>query len=104
MKAKEFGVDPERLGVFGGSAGGHLSLLLGTTGDDGNPKSKDDILKQGSRVAAVVALYPPTDIRGWVTDPPAEIKKHAVLQFCLELTGSVCESFRRALCWWNYAA
>lgn len=80
LKAKEFGVDPERLGVFGGSAGGHLSLLLGTTGDDGNPKSKDKVLNESSRVAAVVALYPPTDIRDWVNNPPEEIKKHASLK------------------------
>jgi acetyl esterase/lipase len=80
LKAKRFGVDPERLGVFGGSAGGHLSLMLGTTGDDGDPNAKDEVLKQSSRVAAVVALYPPTDLRGWTTNPPAEIKKHAGLK------------------------
>lgn len=80
LKAKEYGVDPERLGVTGGSAGGHLSLMLGTTGDDGDPKSKDPVLQQSSRVAAVVAIYPPTDLRGWVTDPPAEIKKHPGLK------------------------
>jgi acetyl esterase/lipase len=75
LKAKEFGVDPERLGVVGGSAGGHLSLMLGTTGDDGDPKAKDEVLRQSSRVAAVVALFPPTDLRDWVTDPPEAIKK-----------------------------
>jgi acetyl esterase/lipase len=80
MKAKDYGVDPERLGVTGGSAGGHLSLMLGTTGDDGNPKAKDPVLQQSSRVAAIVAIFPPTDLRGWVTDPPAEIKKHAGLK------------------------
>jgi acetyl esterase/lipase len=80
MKAKDFGVDPERLGVHGGSAGGHLSLMLGTTGDDGNPKAKEAVLRQSSRVAAVVALYPPTDITTWVTDPPAEVKKHPGLK------------------------
>jgi len=80
LRAKEFGIDPERLGVYGGSAGGHLSLLLGTTGDDGDPGATDDVLKQGSRVAAVVALYPPTDIRNWVTNPPQEIKRHALLK------------------------
>ncbi len=80
MKAKEYDVDPERLGVMGGSAGGHLSLMLGTTGDDGDPDAKDPVLKQSSRVAAVVALYPPTDLRGWVNDPPAVIKKIPALK------------------------
>ena len=33
--AGEYGVDPNRIGVFGGSAGGQLALLLGTTADSG---------------------------------------------------------------------
>ncbi len=48
--AEEFGIDPARVGVTGGSAGGHLSLMLGLAGDaDG-------------RVAAVVAYFPPVDL------------------------------------------
>src|SRR5262249_44088610 len=50
MKAKDYGVDPERLGVTGGSAGGHLSLMLATTGDDGDASAKDEVLKQSDRV------------------------------------------------------
>lgn len=92
LKAKEFGVDPNRLGVTGGSAGGHLSLMLGTTGDEGDPQSKDEVLRESSRVAAVVALYPPTDLRGWTTDPPAEIKKHAGLKPPLMFDASKEES------------
>ena len=80
LKAKEFGVDPERLGVLGGSAGGHLSLLLGTTSDEGDAKSKDEVLRQSNRVAAVVAICPPTDLRGWVTDPPEAIKRIPTLK------------------------
>ncbi len=80
LRAKDFGVDPERLGVLGGSAGGHLSLMLGTTGDDGDPRAMDEVLKQSSRVAAVVALYPPTDIREWITNPPEAIKKIPALK------------------------
>jgi acetyl esterase/lipase len=75
MRAKDFGVDPDRLGVLGGSAGGHLSLLLGTTGDEGDPKANDVVLRHSSRVAAVAALFPPTDIRGWVNDPPEAIRR-----------------------------
>ncbi len=78
--AAKHGIDPERLGVMGMSAGGHLSLMLGTTGDEGDPKAKDEVLRQPSRVAAVVAICPPTDLRGFTTDPPAEIKKHPRLK------------------------
>ena len=80
MKAKDFGVDAERLGAFGRSAGGHLSLMLATTADDGDPKSNDEVLRQSNRIAAAVAIFAPTDLRGWVKDPPAEIKKHAGLK------------------------
>ena len=60
--AKEYGVDPNRIGVFGNSSGGHLALLLGTTFDSGNPSASDPVLRESSRVAAVVANYPATDL------------------------------------------
>jgi dipeptidyl aminopeptidase/acylaminoacyl peptidase len=49
-------------------------LMLGTASDDGDPKAENAILQQSSRVAAVVALFPPTDLRGWTTNPPPAIK------------------------------
>jgi acetyl esterase/lipase len=61
MHAKEYGIDPDRIGVSGGSAGGHLSLMLGTTGDDGNPASKIPVERVSSRVQCVACFFPPTD-------------------------------------------
>lgn len=71
LNARRFGVDPERLGVWGGSAGGHLSLLLGYASDTGDPSAEDAVLRAGNRVAAVVAYYPPVDLRPLArgTDP-----------------------------------
>ncbi len=63
LNAKEFGIDPERLGVYGASAGGHLSLMLGTASDDGDPANEDPVLRESDRVAAVVAYFPPVDLR-----------------------------------------
>ena len=63
--AGEYGVDPNRIGVFGGSAGGQLALLLGTTADSGDPSASDAVLRESSRVAAVVAYFPPTDLSRW---------------------------------------
>jgi acetyl esterase/lipase len=80
QEAKTFGVDPERLGVCGGSAGGHLSLVLGTASDAGDPKSKDRVLKNSSRVAAVVAYYPPTDIRPWVKEESFYFQNYPALR------------------------
>ena len=79
LHAGEWDVDPERLGVFGGSAGGHLSLMLGLAPNHRGPvassgsrdpealvtaaEGDDAIAQAGDRVAAVVAYYPPVDLR-----------------------------------------
>ena len=74
--AKQWGIDPNRLGVLGGSAGGHLSLVIGTASDDGDPKATEDFMRESDRVASVVAYFPPVDLRplarGIRTAPPAE--------------------------------
>lgn len=66
LHAEQFGVDPERLGVWGSSAGGHLSLLLGMTADEGDASGANAVQAAPSRVAAVVAYFPPVDLRTWV--------------------------------------
>jgi acetyl esterase/lipase len=63
--AGEYGVDPTRIGVYGGSAGGQLALLLGTTADTGDPSASDAVLRESNRVAAVVAFFPLTDLSRW---------------------------------------
>lgn len=63
LNARIYGIDPDRLGVWGGSAGGHLSLMLGVASDNGNPTATDEVLRESSRVAAVVAYFPPVDLR-----------------------------------------
>ena len=59
--AKEYKIDPDRIGITGGSAGGHLSLMQGTAGAPGNPMTKDPIDRASSRVQAVACFFPPTD-------------------------------------------
>ena len=59
--ARDYGVDPDRLGICGGSAGGHLSLMQGTAGNKGNPSAADPVDRESSRVQAVACLFPPTD-------------------------------------------
>ena len=63
--AADYGVDPHKLGVTGGSAGGHLSLMLATRGGPGNAKSGDPVDAQSSRPDAVACFYPPTDYLNW---------------------------------------
>ena len=52
--AKEYGVDPKRIGALGGSAGGHLVSMLATDGEGS--------LDKGHRVAAVVSWSGPMDL------------------------------------------
>ena len=62
MHAAEHGIDPERIGAHGGSAGGHLALMLGLAGDAGDADAEDPVDRVSSRVQAVVALFPPVDL------------------------------------------
>jgi acetyl esterase/lipase len=59
--AKDYQIDPDRIGIMGGSAGGHLSLMQGTAGDLGNPKASDPVERTSSRVQAIACFFPPTD-------------------------------------------
>ncbi|MDG3005799.1 prolyl oligopeptidase family serine peptidase [Paludisphaera mucosa] len=59
--AADYHVDPDRLGVYGASAGGHLSLMLGVAGKPGDPEAKDPVDRESSRVQAVACFFPPTD-------------------------------------------
>ncbi len=60
--AREHGVDPQRLGVTGGSAGGHLSLMLATLGGPGAADAADPIDRESSAVEAVAIFFPVTDL------------------------------------------
>ncbi len=59
--AEKFAIDPNHVGICGGSAGGHLSLMQGTAGDAGNPNDADPVNRESSRVQAIACFYPPTD-------------------------------------------
>ena len=63
--AAQYGVNPDKLGITGGSAGGHLSLTMGTQGGPGNADAKDPVDRENSAVQAVACFYPPTDFLNW---------------------------------------
>ncbi|MBV9852730.1 MAG: alpha/beta hydrolase [Armatimonadetes bacterium] len=61
--AREYHLDPERIGAWGHSAGGHLAALLGVSGDAPELEGVADTGGVSSRVQAVVALSAPSDLR-----------------------------------------
>lgn len=60
--ASRIGIDPERIGCTGGSAGGHLGLMLATRGGPGDPSAADPVDRFSSAVQAVAVFYPVTDL------------------------------------------
>ncbi|MCK5643637.1 MAG: alpha/beta hydrolase fold domain-containing protein, partial [Gammaproteobacteria bacterium] len=59
--AAKYGLDADRIGVWGGSAGGHLVAFLGTSGDIAEFETKTNA-KYSSGVQAVCDWYGPTDL------------------------------------------
>ncbi len=60
-RAKEYNIDPAKIGVTGFSSGGHLALLLGTSGGDSFLEGKGDYPGCSSSVQAIVDHFGPTD-------------------------------------------
>ena len=90
--ASRYGIDPERIGAWGGSAGGHLVALLGTSDASTGWEGSGGYAGESSRVKAVVDLFGPTDLTAIVpgttnastlenvfgtSDPRSEIAKWA---------------------------
>jgi len=59
--AGKYKIDPERIGVTGGSAGGHLAQFLGVTADVKEFEGDGENAEQSSKVACVVNFYGPSD-------------------------------------------
>ncbi len=63
--AARWGVDPDKFGITGASAGGHLSLTIGTQGGPGAADAKDPVDRASSAVQCVACFFPPTDFSNW---------------------------------------
>jgi acetyl esterase/lipase len=57
-RAKEWGVDPGRIGFIGFSAGGEVAGMIGTKFDAGNPNAEDPIERVSSRPDFNILIYP----------------------------------------------
>ena len=75
-KAKEWNLDPKRVGATGSSAGAGTSLWIGFHDELAEPKSADPVLRQSTRLTCMAVTggqssYDPRDIRQWVGESAA---------------------------------
>ncbi len=56
--AEKWGINPEKVGIAGSSAGGHLASTAGTVFDEGNAQSNDAVEKMSCRPDFMLLLYP----------------------------------------------
>ena len=61
-RARQFGINPARLGAIGYSSGAHLATLLGIMPGAGDPNDRDPVQQQSSRVQCVIGVAAPTDL------------------------------------------
>jgi len=60
--AKSYGIDPNRIGISGASAGGVISLMMGAAPQKGNPHARDPVERESTRLQAVGCFYPASDL------------------------------------------
>ncbi len=58
MEAEKYGIDPDRIGIMGFSAGGHLASSLATHFRDGDPSQKERVRQFSSRPDFQILIYP----------------------------------------------
>lgn len=77
--AGEYRIRPERIGVVGFSAGGHLACMLGVTGEKDGLEGTGGNPDQPSRVQAVASFFGPTDFstRDW----PRDLEREVIVPF-----------------------
>jgi len=63
--AEHYNIRPDKIGISGGSSGGHLALLIAGLGDDGNPDAEDWIERTSSKLNVAAVIFPPTDFMNW---------------------------------------
>ncbi len=92
--AAKYRINPERLGVVGFSAGGHLASMLGVTGKNDGLEGAGGNPDQSSRVQAVVSFFGLTDFstRDW----PSDLEKGVIEPFLGGSFANHADEYRRA--------
>jgi dipeptidyl aminopeptidase/acylaminoacyl peptidase len=94
--AGEYHIDPARLGLMGGSAGGHLATLAALTPEPGKADAKNPMDRLDTAVRAVGAFFPPTDFLDWDGDTSIRLEVLGPLLFVGGAQGHSPEEIRAA--------
>ena len=88
-RAKEFGIAPDRIGMMGFSAGGHLTATAGTMFDGGHANANDVVERVSSRPDFIILGYP------WLNAMKPD--QTGVISYCsvLKLEPEKCKSFEQ---------
>ncbi|HEY7326031.1 MAG TPA: alpha/beta hydrolase [Gemmataceae bacterium] len=92
--SQKYSINPERIGVFGFSAGGHLACMLGVTGKEDGLEGEGGNAEQSSAVQAVVSFFGPTDF----TQPvwSKDVRERHLTPFLGGTAEEKAEVYRRA--------
>jgi acetyl esterase/lipase len=69
--ARQFGINPARIGAVGYSSGAHLASLLGLMNGAGNASDRDLVQRESARVQCVIAGGTPADLEHVGNNPAA---------------------------------
>lgn len=91
LHAADYGIDPDNIGITSGSSGGHLALMVGLTGDEGNLDAKDVVERVSCRTQAIVSWFPPTDLINWGTTNGYKMIETASPEMFQEVFGKITD-------------
>ncbi|MEO6870246.1 MAG: alpha/beta hydrolase [Ginsengibacter sp.] len=78
--ASNLNIDPKKIGITGGSAGGHLSLMIALSDDSTIITSRDPVDSVSARVQAAAVFFPPTDFLNYGMTGLSPLKQKAFMR------------------------
>jgi acetyl esterase/lipase len=92
----EYKIDPARVGLTGGSAGGHLATLAALTPEPGNAGAASSADRNDTSVRAVAVFFPPTDFLDWDGNKAIRIEVLGPLLFVGDARGHSEDEIKEA--------
>lgn len=99
--ARDYGIDPNHIGITGHSAGGHLALMVAMAEDHLDVQAQDPVDRVSSRVQAAACFFPATDFLNWgksgenkVVDMPFLVSIGAAASFDFKEWNTATKTFQ----------